>query len=148
MNRTRIPGVVLFLAISVFLGACSRQAPATALAPLPSQDGLYFITPRNGDSVTSPVVVRFGLKGRGVAPANVNLPNTGHHHLLVDVANLPPMTAPVPADANHIHFGGGQTDTSVTLSPGSHTLQLVLGDHLHVPLGKEWISEKITITVK
>jgi hypothetical protein len=148
MSRTRITVAVLFLALSAFLGACSRQQPASAAASLPNQEGVYFITPRNGDTVANPVIVRFGLRGRGVAPANVNLPNTGHHHLLVDVANLPPMNAPVPADANHIHFGGGQTETSVTLAPGSHTLQLVLGDHLHVPLGKEWISEKITVTVK
>ena len=146
MNPTRIPGVVLLLVLSAFLGACSRQPPPAAA--LPTQDGVYFVTPRNGDTVTSPLVVRFGLKGRGVAPANVNIPNTGHHHLLVDVATLPPMTAPVPSDANHIHFGGGQTETTVTLTPGTHTLQLVLGDHMHVPLGKEWVSERITVTVK
>ena len=148
MNHKRIVGVVSFLVVSGFLGACSRPAPATASVPLPAQEGVYFITPRNADTVASPVVVRFGLKGRGVAPANVNLPNTGHHHLLVDAADLPPMTAPIPSDAKHVHFGGGQTETTVTLPPGQHTLQLVLGDHLHVPLGKEWVSEKITITVK
>lgn len=145
-HRLRLPGVVLFLVVSALLGACSK--PPAASASLPDQEGVYFVTPRDGETVTSPVVVRFGLKGRGVAPANVNMPNTGHHHLLVDAAALPPMNAPIPSDATHIHFGGGQTETTVTLAPGKHTLQLILGDHLHVPLGPKWVSEKITITVK
>jgi hypothetical protein len=98
--------------------------------------------------VTSPVTVRFGLKGRGVAPAGTNQANTGHHHLLIDAAALPPMNAPIPADEHHVHFGGGQTEAVVQLTPGKHTLQLVLADHLHVPLGQQWVSEKITVTVK
>ncbi len=133
------------VALSAFLGACSRPPAAAAL---PEKDGVYFITPRDGDTVTSPVVVRFGLKGKGVAPAGVAQANTGHHHILIDVADLPPMNVAVPSDERHVHFGGGQTETSLKLTPGKHTLQLVLGDHLHVPLGQPWISEKITITVK
>ena len=133
------------LVLSVLLGACSKPPAAVAL---PEKDGVYFITPRDGDTVTSPVVVRFGLKGKGVAPAGVAQANTGHHHILIDVADLPPMNVAVPSDERHVHFGGGQTETSLKLTPGKHTLQLVLGDHLHVPLGQPWISEKITVTVK
>jgi hypothetical protein len=133
------------LLLSALLGACSKPPAAVAL---PEKDGVYFITPRDGDTVTSPVVVRFGLKGKGVAPAGVALANTGHHHILIDVTDLPPMNVAVPADERHVHFGGGQTETSLKLTPGKHTLQLVLGDHLHVPLGQPWVSEKITVTVK
>lgn len=132
--------------LSALLAGCAKEHAHHAT--LPDAEGVYFITPRNGDVVTSPVVVRFGLKGKGVAPANVNIPNTGHHHLLIDAATLPPMNAPLPSDDRHMHFGGGQTETSVKLTPGTHTLQLILGDHLHVPLGPQWVSEKITITVK
>ena len=130
--------------ISALLSACSKPPAAAAL---PEKDGVYFITPRDGDTVTSPVVVRFGLKGKGVAPAGVAQANTGHHHIVID-SDLPPMTAAVPSDEKHVHFGGGQTETSLKLTPGKHTLQLVLGDHLHVPLGEPWVSEKITVTVK
>ena len=135
-----------FVLVGALLSSCSPQAPQTA--SLPEPDGVYIISPRNGDMVTSPVTIRFGLKGKGVAPAGVNMPNTGHHHLLVDVDTLPPLNAPIPADERHIHFGGGQTQTVVELKPGQRTLQLVLGDHLHVPLGQPWVSEKITVTVK
>lgn len=133
------------LVVGAVLGGCAK--PHTHAA-LPEKDGVYFITPRDGDVVTSPVVVRFGLKGKGVAPAGVNQANTGHHHILVDATTAPSMTAPLPSDDRHVHFGGGQTETSLKLTPGQHTLQLVLGDHLHVPLGPAWMSEKITITVK
>lgn len=138
--------VIALFSLGLFVAACSRSPEP--VAALPEQDGVYFITPRNGDTVTSPVAVRFGLKGKGVAPAGTNLPNTGHHHLLIDTTTLPPMDKPVPSDEHHVHFGGGQTETSVKLAPGSHTLQLVLGDHMHVPLGQPWVSERITITVK
>ncbi len=138
------------LAMASLLGACSQShdSHAHGPAPLPEGDGVYFITPRDGEVVTSPVVVRFGLKGKGVAPAGLEMQNTGHHHLLINVATLPPMNLPIPADDKHVHFGGGQTETSVQLPPGRHTLQLVVGDHLHIPLGEKWISEKITITVE
>jgi Domain of unknown function (DUF4399) len=138
--------VLTFAASIAFLGGCSKPGPAHASHP--EQDGVYIISPRNGEVVTSPVTVQFGLKGRGVAPAGVNQANTGHHHLLVDVDTLPPLNAPIPANDNHIHFGGGQTQTVVTLKPGQHTLQLLLGDHLHIPHNPPWMSEKITITVK
>ncbi len=138
-----------FIGFSVLIGfvtACSQQGAAPA--SYPDQDGVYIVTPRDGDVVTSPVTVRFGLKGRGVAPAGVDLQNTGHHHLLIDVASLPPLNAPLPADEHHVHFGGGQTETVVELAPGRHTLQLVLGDQLHIPHDPPWISDRIAITVK
>jgi hypothetical protein len=92
--------------------------------------------------------VQFGLKGMGVAPAGVTQANTGHHHLLVDVTDMPDMNAPLPNNEHIRHFGGGQTETDLTLPAGKHTLQLILGDALHVPFDKPVMSEKITVTVK
>jgi len=108
---------------------------------------LYFITPSDGAGLSSPVTVRFGLSGMGVAPAGIDMPNTGHHHLLIDTA-LPRLDLPVPKDDKHRHFGGGQTEVTIDLEPGEHTLQLLLGDHLHIPHDPPVVSEKITITVK
>ena len=138
--------VISILVMSALVSACAPQGSAPA--SYPDQDGVYIIAPRDGDVVSSPVTVRFGLKGRGVAPAGVQQANTGHHHLLIDVSTLPPLNVPIAADEHHVHFGGGQTQAVVELAPGSHTLQLVLGDHLHVPQGPPWISERITVTVK
>ncbi len=125
---------------------------ATAADPIPrtpSPEGatLYFITPTDGETLSNPVVVRFGLREMGVAPAGVPAAKTGHHHLIID-AETPAPGMPVPADDNHKHFGGGQTEVSLELSPGEHTLQLVLGDHTHVPHDPPVVSERITITVK
>jgi len=121
-----------------------------ALAQTASPEGanIYFITPQDGDVVSSPVTVRFGLAGMGVAPAGVDKPGTGHHHLLVDLAETPALDKPLPADANHRHFGGGQTEAVIELSPGTHTLQLLLGDMAHIPHDPPVMSEKITITVE
>ncbi len=115
--------------------------------PSPDDARLYFISPTDGATVSSPLTVRFGLAGMGVAPAGVDAPNTGHHHLIVD-APTPSTDLPVPADAKHIHFGKGQTETTIELEPGSHTLQLVLGDRNHVPHDPPVVSERITITVE
>ena len=124
--------------------AALAQSPRT---PAPQGAELYIIAPADNATVTGPVTVRFGLKGMGVAPAGIQLPDTGHHHLLVD-ADLPPLDKPIPADVNHVHFGKGQTETTLTLAPGKHTLQLILGDHLHIPHQPAVVSQKITITVK
>ncbi|HEY7886405.1 MAG TPA: DUF4399 domain-containing protein [Cellvibrionaceae bacterium] len=112
------------------------------------QTQVYFIEPADGATVSSPVSVKFGLKGMGVAPAGIDVPNTGHHHLLVNLDSLPDLSLPIPADKQHIHFGGGQTEASVELPPGEHTLQLLLGDYLHRPHEEPVVSQKITITVK
>jgi hypothetical protein len=115
--------------------------------PAPPGAELYIISPLDGTTVENPVVVRFGLKGMGVAPAGVALPNTGHHHLLIDTG-LPDITKPIPGDDRHKHFGGGQTEATLTLAPGRHTLQLLLGDQTHIPHEPPVMSKQITITVK
>lgn len=128
--------------------AASMVAGVNAATPAPEGAAVYFVTPADGQTVSSPVTVRFGLDGMGVAPAGVEREGTGHHHLLVDVEELPSMEQPVPSDERHRHFGGGQTQTSLELSPGKHTLQLLVGDHQHVPHEPPVMSEKITITVE
>lgn len=134
-------------AVIALIGIGGFAAAQVQRTPAPKGAELYFIAPKDGETVTSPVTVKFGLKGMGVAPAGIAFDNTGHHHLLVDT-ELTNMNGPIPADANHLHFGKGQTETTLGLTPGKHTLQLVLGDHLHVPHQPAVMSQKITITVK
>jgi hypothetical protein len=124
--------------------------PVIALATdAPPKASVYFISPQNGDAVTNPFTVQFGLRGMGVAPAGVDKPNTGHHHLLIDTTLSPEqLTQPIVSDAQHLHFGGGQTETELTLPRGRHTLQLVLGDWSHTPFNPPIVSSVITITVK
>ena len=116
----------------------------------PADASVYFIQPADGDVVSGEVTVRFGLSGMGVAPAGVDVENTGHHHLLIDLADdsLPALDQPLPANDNVKHFGKGQTQTTIQLEPGQHTLQLLLGNYLHIPHDKPVMSEKITIEVK
>lgn len=109
---------------------------------------VYIISPANGETVGKTFSVKFGLQGMGIAPAGIKFDNTGHHHLLVDVAELPDLNKPLPATDNILHFGKGQTETTLTLEPGTHTLQLVLGDYLHIPHDKPVISRKVRVTVK
>jgi len=113
-----------------------------------SPDGAkaYIISPKDGETVGSKVTVKFGLKGMGVSPAGLRKKNTGHHHLIVDGKQMPAFNKPMGKDV--MHFGGGQTEKTVELSPGKHTLQLILGNHLHIPHNPPVISEKITINVK
>ncbi len=113
-----------------------------------AQPRAYIISPANGETVTSPVTVKFGLENFGVAPAGVAKEKTGHHHLLVDVDELPDLDKPIPSDAHHRHFGGGQTEVEIELEPGTHTLQLLLGDHTHIPHDPPVKSEPITIHVR
>ena len=108
---------------------------------------VYIISPMDGATVSSPVTILFGLDGMGVAPAGVEKTGTGHHHLVVDAA-LPPLNEPIPADENYRHFGGGQTQTTIELLPGKHSLQLLLADHYHLPHNPPIHSEVITITVE
>ncbi len=112
-----------------------------------SEATVYFINIKDGDVVESPVFIQFGLSGKGVAPAGIAKENTGHHHLLINVDDLD-LSKPIPSSNNHLHFGGGQTETSIDLPPGKHELQLLLGDMYHVPHSIPLISEKITILVK
>lgn len=114
----------------------------------PPEAEVTILTPEDGASITSPVTVEFAIEGMEVAKAGTDRANTGHHHLLVDLEELPPMDAPLPSTEQVIHFGGGQTSTELELEPGEHTLQLVLGDHMHVPHEPPVMSEKITVTVE
>ncbi len=136
----RIAAVFLLLTMSAIAADLPRS-------PAPAGVALYFIAPEDGAKLANPVTVRFGLKGMGVAPAGIAMAGTGHHHLLIDAA-APPLDQPIPADDRHVHFGKGQTETVVTLTPGRHRLQLLLGDHLHRPHEPPVISAPITITVE
>lgn len=130
------------------LSAQSQEA-ATSLprTPAPATAEVYIQAPADGAEVTSPVTIRFGLRGMGVAPAGITADNTGHHHLLIDVETLPPENQPLPATDQIRHFGAGQTETELELPPGEHTLQLALGDALHIPHQPPVRSARITITV-
>lgn len=115
--------------------------------PSPAGAKVFFIEPTNGATVSSPLAVKFGISGMTLSPAGTPAAHAGHHHLLVDKKLADPMS-PIPADDHHKHFGKAQTETSVTLTPGQHTLQLVLGDHNHIPHNPPVASDVITITVK
>ena len=123
-------------------------ASANAASPAPADARVYIISPMDGEVLSSPVTVKFGLSGMGVAPAGVEKAATGHHHLLIDLDTLPDPGKPLPADDHHKHFGGGQTETTVDLATGQHTLQLMMGDHNHVPHDPPVVSDKIAITVE
>lgn len=135
------------MAVALVLLAASAIAADLPRTPAPQGVTLYIISPADGARVASPVTVRFGLNGMGIAPAGIAMAGTGHHHLLID-APPPPSDQPIPADERHVHFGKGQTEASVTLSRGRHRLQLLLGDHLHVPHEPPILSAPITITVE
>lgn len=134
---------------TVFAAALLITGSALAQERTPSPEGamVYIIAPEDGATVQSPVTVLFGASGIGIAPAGVEHDNTGHHHLIID-AELPAMDGPLPADDQHVHFGGGQTQTTIELEPGEHTLQLLLADHNHVPHEPPLSSEVVTITVE
>ena len=128
-------------------GSDNSTTLMTSRTPAPTTAKAFFVSPAKGKTVSSPILVQFGLEGLEVAPAGTYEPGTGHHHLLVDI-QPPKMDMAVPADANHIHFGKGQTETTVELSPGPHTLQLLVGDGNHVPHQPPIMSEAISITVE
>jgi hypothetical protein len=163
MKYLLLPALVLTMA-----GCASNQAPVISVAPTaPMQvnvstatlaagyvkvaatpgSALYFANLKNGDVVSSPVNIQFGLRGMGVAPAGIEKAGTGHHHLLVDVGSLD-VNAPIPTSDQHRHFGLGQTEVTLEMTPGKHTLQLLMGDQNHIPHHPVVISERITITVK
>ncbi|MDR2212668.1 MAG: DUF4399 domain-containing protein [Pseudomonadales bacterium] len=134
----------------LFAGFALAQAAEPAALPrsvAPADAKVYILSPANGATVESPFTVVFGLSGMGVAPAGIEFENAGHHHLLIDTDLPANLSLPLPADEQHVHFGKGQTEASITLPPGQHTLQLVLGDHLHIPFDPPVVSEKITVTV-
>ena len=129
-----------FLYLLIFV-LCSSSAFSSDIK-------LYFIEPKDGATVNGPVKIVFGLSGMGVAPAGIDFPNTGHHHLLVDLENLPDLSKPIPANKNFIHFGKGQTEAILELPKGKRTLQLLMGNYLHIPHKEPVISDKITIFIK
>jgi hypothetical protein len=136
------------LAFAAFV-AVAGLSVALAETPSPSGAKVYFINLKDGQTVTSPFLVQFGLSGMGIAPAGVDKPNTGHHHLLIDTTlSADQLKQPIPADDKHKHFGLGQTEAMITLPPGKHTLQLVLGDWSHIPHAPPIMSEVITVTVR
>jgi hypothetical protein len=154
MNRTVVTCISLLLS-----GAALAQAPAmtspmaaapanAALAPAAGAE-VYIISPADGATVSGPVTVRFGLKGMGIAPAGIKFDNTGHHHLLVDTdISALKLDESLPASEHVLHFGKGQTETTLTLAPGRHTLQLLFADYTHRSFDPPLKSAKITITVK
>ena len=123
---------------------------AADLPRTPSVEGaeVYFIAPKDGKTVKQTFTVKFGLRGMGIAPAGIDVPGTGHHHLLIDHDELPDLSMPLAASDTLVHFGKGQTEASITLKPGKHTLQLVFADKIHLAHNPPVISKKITITVK
>jgi len=147
--RTLLVAALILAAPLAAAQTPAAPASAAALPRTPSPPGAeaYIISPKDGATVKSPVRVQFGLKGMGVAPAGVKFENTGHHHLLIDTDAPADPGAPLPATDKIVHFGKGQTEASVPLSPGKHTLQLLLGDQNHVPHNPPVISSRITITV-
>jgi hypothetical protein len=151
----------LVFALLISTAACGQQeapemtdqdAAATAMGDLRSPSAadarIFFANLENGDTVSSPFNVEFGLEGMDVVPAGTEQEYSGHHHLIIDQDELPVLDMPIPADSLHVHFGKGQTSTELALSPGQHTLQIVLGNHLHIPHDPPVVSEKITITVE
>lgn len=141
MKGVRSIGLALGLAIGAAALADGIRSPA------PEGASLYFIAPVDGTVVSAPFTVKFGLKGMGVAPAGVDVPNTGHHHLLINLDEAVDLDLPLPATDHVRHFGGGQTETQLSLPPGTYRLQLMLGNHLHVPHDPPVTSEVITVTV-
>jgi hypothetical protein len=134
-------------AVTAALVLAATVAGAQDRSPSAAGAEVYIISPKDGAKVTSPFVVQFGLKGMGIAPAGMKFDNTGHHHLLIDTDAPANIAAPLPASEKVVHFGKGQTETTLTLPPGQHTLQLLLGDFSHVPHNPPVMSKKITITV-
>ena len=137
-RRIQLFLVLTFCGLAVASGETAR--PLNAF--------VYIISPKDGDTVTSPFRVQFGLSGMGVAPAGVDAPNTGHHHLLIDANESLDPNEPIPQDKKHLHFGAGQTEALIELPPGKHTLQLVLGDWSHYLFRASLLSDVITVDVK
>lgn len=125
------------------------STPATVAMESPAaiEVSLYFVGPADGDVVSNPVAVNFAIDGMTVVPAGQDVPHSGHHHLIID-AEIPDLSLPVPASENYVHFGDGSSSTELTLEPGTHTLQLLFADFLHIPHDPPVISDQITITLE
>jgi Domain of unknown function (DUF4399) len=137
----------IFAAVAIAIATVGTVYAQDFRQAAPTGAKVYFIEPKNGAEITGPVTVKFGLAGMGVAPAGIEKKDTGHHHILIN-QKLADIMAAIPADDKHRHFGAGQTETTLTLPTGTHTLQLYVGDHQHIPHNPAIASEVITITVK
>jgi hypothetical protein len=136
------------IATALVLTASVTVAQAQERTPSPSGAKVFIISPKNGATVTSPVTVKFGIKGMALVPAGTKQDNSGHHHLLIDTDPPADLSQPIPTVPDKVvHFGKAQTETTLTLPPGKHTLQLLLGDQNHIPHNPAVLSKKITITV-
>jgi hypothetical protein len=146
MRKQLAAAAVVATTVATIVAALGAAVAAT---PAPPGAYLYIGWPNDGQVVSSgkPIRVWFGLRNMGVAPKGVKFPNTGHHHLLIDT-DAPGPGAEIPNDRNHLHFGTGETETTIELAPGRHTLQLVMGDDQHVTFAPSVQSKKVTITVK
>ena len=133
--------ILAALLAAVSVGFAQERTPAPAGAEV------YIISPKDGAHVHAPLRVQFGLKGMGIAPAGIKFDNSGHHHLLIDTDAPADLSVPLPANEHIVHFGKGQTETTLALAPGKHTLQLLLADQNHIPHSPPLLSRKITITV-
>jgi hypothetical protein len=138
----------LLAAIASTLVSITANAESPERSSSPEDARLYFIAPRDGQVVNGEFRVQFGLRGMGVAPAGVDSAHSGHHHLLIDFDGMPELDLPMPKSEHLLHFGGGQTETLLNLPAGQHTLQLILGNHLHIPHQPIVQSEKISILVE
>ena len=138
-----------FMSRAAFAGLLlSASMMAMAATPAPKGAEVFIVSPEDGATVPETFTVKFGVKDVSLAPAGDVTKNTGHHHLLIDVDKLPAAGAPIPLDANHMHFGKAQTQAEIKLTPGKHTLQLELGDSGHMPFDPPIVSKKITVNVK
>ncbi len=141
MNKPRTLAIAL-----LFSAAGATQAHS------PGEDArVYFKNLKDGDTITSPFTVEFGIEGYGIVPAGTKdkrRHTAGHHHLLVDHPGNPALDEPIPHNNNCLHFDQGETRAELKLPPGKHTLQLLLGDETHEPTDPPLFSPKITVTVK
>ena len=150
-HAARILLVLIVLGFALFSGAALAQTATTsgpARPHAPHAAKVLIVSPKNGAHVGQDVLVKFGVKGIKLAPATDTTANTGHHHLLIDQKELPPLAAPIPNDATHKHYGKGQTEDTIHLEPGDHTLQLDFADAAHMQFSPLLVSRKITIHVK
>lgn len=137
---------VLVLSINILILPQAIALDLISHAPVEAQ--AYIIEPTEGAIVPETFSVKFGLSGMDLVPAGIEQENSGHHHLLIDQKELPDLTTSLPSTDQIRHFGKAQTETELTLPQGEHTLQLVLGNYLHIPHDNPVISDRITITVK
>jgi len=167
---TNLTRSITSLALILALSSCSQESAPAVEQDMPDEEqpaavsdtpetvpmprtasvegaSVFFISPAAGETLTNPITIEFGIDGMDIVKAGENQPNSGHHHLLIDTG-LPDLSLPIPGDQHHVHFGDGSTTTEITLEPGTHSLQMLLGDHLHIPHNPPLVSESITITVE